>query len=71
MTNDHEALLLWSIPTWQQWADAEQDNELAKWRRRLNPHTWQRVLLVDSPLNPMRTGRQPARSDRTDWVDER
>jgi hypothetical protein len=24
---------------------------------------------VDSPLSPLRTGRQPARSDRTDWED--
>jgi hypothetical protein len=28
-----------------------------------------RVLLVDAPLSPLRTGRQPARSDRTDWED--
>jgi hypothetical protein len=69
MTNDHEALLLWAIPTWQQWADAEQDNELAKWRRSLNPATWQRVLLVDAPLCPFRIGRQPARSDRVDWTE--
>jgi hypothetical protein len=64
MTNDHEALLLWAIPTWQQWADGEQDNELAKWRRSLDPRTWQRVLLVDAPLCPFRLGRQPTRADR-------
>jgi hypothetical protein len=28
-----------------------------------------RVLLVDAPLSPLRPGRQPARSDRTDWQD--
>jgi hypothetical protein len=25
----------------------------------------ERILLVDAPLSPIRTGRQPARSDRT------
>jgi hypothetical protein len=69
MTNDHEALLLWAIPTWQGWADGEADRELRTWRRSLDPVTWQRFLLVDSPLNPMRIGRQPARSDRVDWED--
>ncbi len=66
MANEHEALLLWAIPTWQQWADGEADRALGTWRRRLDPLTWQRILLIDSPLNPMRIGRQPARSDRRD-----
>jgi hypothetical protein len=69
MANDDEALLLWAIPTWQQWADAETDGELSKWRRGLEPRTWNRVLLVDAPLCPFRIGRQPARSDRVDWQD--
>jgi hypothetical protein len=29
----------------------------------------QPILLVDSPLSPFRTGRQPSRDDRTDWQD--
>ena len=28
MANDHEALLLWAIPTWQHWADGEGDRDL-------------------------------------------
>ena len=28
-----------------------------------------RTLLVDAPLAPLHTGRQPARTDRTDWED--
>jgi hypothetical protein len=28
-----------------------------------------RILLVDAPLSPLRTGRQPNVGDRTDWVD--
>jgi hypothetical protein len=69
MANDGEALLLWAIPTWQQWADGERDGALTGWRRELGATGWDRVLMVDSPLNPMRTGRQPARSDRVDWQD--
>jgi len=66
MANDHEALLLWAIPTWGAWADGERDGELSVWRRGLDPVTWNRVLLVDAPLSPMRIGRQPDRSDRTE-----
>ncbi len=69
MVNDDEALLLWAIPTWQQWADGEADAELQQWRRARGASSWHRVLLVDSPLNPMRTGRQPTHSDRVDWQD--
>ena len=30
--------------------------------------SWQRILLVDAPLSPFRTGRQPTRADRAeDW----
>ena len=74
MVDDDEALLLWAIPSWQQWA-----------RRRARPHRarttssrgaagvrdvvtrWHRILLVDAPLSPLRTGRQPSSDDRTDW----
>jgi hypothetical protein len=69
MRNDDEAILLWAIPTWQQWADGESDADLLRWRRDREATSWHRVLLVDSPLNPMRTGRQPSRSDRVDWED--
>jgi hypothetical protein len=67
MVNDHEALLLWAIPTWQQWADGERDPDLARWRRGIGAATWHRILMVDAPLCPFRIGRQPSRSDRIDW----
>ena len=38
-------------------------------RSGIGAATWRRVLLVDAPLCPFRTGRQPARSDRMDWQD--
>ena len=69
MANDDEALLLWAIPTWQQWADGEGDGELAEWRTGLGASHWHRTLMVDAPLGPLRTGRQPTRSDRVDWQD--
>ena len=50
MVNDDEALLLWAIPTWQQWADGEGDRELAQWRRGLDART----------LAPRRDGRRAA-----------
>jgi hypothetical protein len=67
MANDDEALLLWAIPKWGQWADGENDRDFAQWRRGLDARTWQRILMVDAPLCPFRIGRQPSRSDRTDW----
>ncbi|SEF56610.1 hypothetical protein SAMN04489712_101444 [Thermomonospora echinospora] len=73
MRNDSECLLLWAIPTWEAWADVERD-EAAGRRRILEAVTplirgRERILLADSPLCPFRTGRQPSRADRTDWVD--
>ena len=75
MRNDDEALLLWSIPTWGEWAAGEKahalDDEIVRWREQARElvTSWQRVLLVNAPLSPLRTGRQPSRNDRVDWVD--
>jgi hypothetical protein len=75
MVNDDEALLLWAIPTWSRWADAEKahgvDDALVAWREGVEDivTSWHRILLVDAPLCPFRTGRQPHRDDRTDWTD--
>jgi NIPSNAP protein len=74
MVDDDECVLLWAIPAWQQWADFEKahssDPEVKAWRRRARDivESWQRIVLVDAPLSPFRTGRQPSRDDRTpDW----
>jgi hypothetical protein len=73
MVDDDEALLLWAIPSWQQWADGEHahttEDDLVAWRagvRDVVTH-WHRILLVDAPLSPLRIGRQPTTTDRTDW----
>ena len=76
MVNETECFLLWAIPTWEQWAESElaerRSGPLKDWRARtyeLSNH-WHRFLLVDSPLSPMRTGRQPSRADRNEgWED--
>lgn len=73
MRDDDEAILLWAIPTWEQWAAVEQS--FAEAEDVLLPHardaikTRQRILLADAPLCPFKTGRQPNRDDRTDWED--
>jgi hypothetical protein len=75
MIDDSECLLLWAIPTWEQWAEFEKARRshppLAKWSTRLAECTTShaRVLLVDSQLCPFRTHRQPARSDQNDWTE--
>jgi hypothetical protein len=74
MRDDSECFLLWAIPSWEQWAEREHarrsDPGLMKWEARDMKITKrsERILLVDSDLSPMRLGRQPARTDRTeDW----
>ena len=73
MHHQGECVLLWTIPSWESWAAVEQDHLLE--RDVLLPESGaairgrERILLVDAPLSPFRTGRQPSRDDRTDWAD--
>jgi hypothetical protein len=70
MRNEAECIVLWAIPSWEAWAAFEQaergDTALRRWRRstygRVTGAT--RMLLVDAPLCPFRTGRQPEVGDR-------
>ncbi|MET0882900.1 MAG: NIPSNAP family containing protein [Acidimicrobiales bacterium] len=70
MCNDSEVLLLWAIPSWEQWGEFEKAQRthagITGWRRTASERVtdWDRFLLVDSPLSPFRTGRQPQESDR-------
>ncbi len=67
LRHDDEAFVLWSIPSWEAWGEAE-----SRWRagtswrdrQRAAARDFNRILLVDAPLSPLRLGRQPARSDR-------
>jgi hypothetical protein len=75
LRDDDECVLLWAVPTWAAWADVQvarpSDEGLRSWAAQARPHVEaaERMLLVDGPLSPLRTGRQPNRSDRTDWTD--
>ncbi|MBW2495754.1 MAG: NIPSNAP family containing protein [Deltaproteobacteria bacterium] len=70
MVNDSECMIIWAISTWEEWAAFEaaqrKDDAIAKWREASRELVvdFHRFLLVDSPLSPMRIGRQPAESDR-------
>ena len=62
MVNDSEAVMIWAIDSWEAWAHAQValdgDPEVARWRdrsRALAPD-WRGKLIVDSPLNPLKTG---------------
>jgi hypothetical protein len=74
LRNDDEAFVLWSIPTWDDWAQAERKSrEAVSWRRQVQDEATdlRRILLVDAPLCPLRTGRQPTRDDRdATWQEE-
>ncbi|HWC38448.1 MAG TPA: hypothetical protein VG476_07955 [Acidimicrobiales bacterium] len=76
MRDESECFVLWAIPSWEQWAELERadraETPLRRWRRATIERTtsMERVLLVDAPLSPMRTGRQPQPADRADgWQD--
>ena len=70
LVDDRECIVLWALPDWAAWARFETaiDTavELRSWRERARRHVRRthRCLMVDSPLSPMRTGRQPQVSDR-------
>ena len=70
MQSDDEAILIWAIPTWTEWAEFEQAmiqrDGLSRWKEVLRDFqsSVRRTLLVDAPLAPLRTGRQPQIEDR-------
>jgi hypothetical protein len=69
MRNGTEAIVLWAIPEWSTWAAFERawaGDGLHPWRTELVElgAGVERIVLVDSPLNPLRTGRQPQVEDR-------
>lgn len=72
MKDDSECVLLWSIPTWRDWANYEAqaaaDPPTIAWHRRQIAMSsgCDRLLLVEAELSPLRLGRQPSRADRTE-----
>jgi len=70
--NDSEAVVIWALPSWAAWAELERSwidptGPLTAWRAACLGlgADWRRQLLVDAPLAPLRTGRQPEVEDRT------
>ena len=67
---DDECVLLWACPSWRAWGAFEQawdtGGALTAWRKALvgAGARWQRTLLVDAELAPLRLGRQPGVADR-------
>jgi NIPSNAP len=70
LVDDRECIVLWALPDWAAWARFETaidaDPDLRSWRERARRHVRRthRCLMVDAPLSPLRTGRQPQVSDR-------
>jgi hypothetical protein len=62
MCDASEAVVIWAIETWERWAEVQtaydEDPAVAGWRLRARAvvRDWRGTLLVDSPLNPLRTG---------------
>lgn len=77
MVDDDECILLWAIPSWDAWAQFEDGHlpgshrGLSEWRQWAADLVTgrHRILLIDAPLSPLRTGRQPNRDDRIGWED--
>jgi hypothetical protein len=74
--DDSECILIWAIPTWAHWAELEKalpsDPGLQRWQTQLRDRTtsFERILMNDAPLSPMKLGRQPSREDRVEnWTD--
>jgi hypothetical protein len=75
MRYDDECVFVWAVETWDQWAafesaaseDGSFELECTRWPE---VRSMSRFLMVDAPLSPLRTGRQPQRSDRTEeWAE--
>lgn len=77
MRRDDECIVIWAIPTWDLWAQVEEardrDPGLRTWRDIVwSTEGYERFLMCDAPLAPMKIGRQPERSDRTvEWDEPR
>jgi hypothetical protein len=70
MADDRECVAIWSFPDWPTWVAYEQswttEGAMAPWRNTLFDlrAEFRRTLMVDAPLAPLRTGRQPQAEDR-------
>jgi hypothetical protein len=69
-----ECLVLWAATSFEDWTSFERaqggDRALRAWRTRTADLVvdWERVLMVEAPLSPLRLGRQPAVEDRASYT---
>lgn len=70
MADDRECIAIWTFPDWATWATYEKGwtrtGAMAQWRDALIGlgARFRRTLMIDAPLAPLRTGRQPMVEDR-------
>lgn len=70
MCDDSEAIAIWTFPDWPTWARYEHawtaQGAMGPWRRTLMEMgaRFRRTLMIDAPLAPLRTSRQPQLEDR-------
>jgi hypothetical protein len=70
MADDRECIAIWSFPDWPTWVAYEQgwtpNGAMAPWRNALGAvgARFRRSLMMDAPLAPLSTGRQPMIEDR-------
>jgi hypothetical protein len=70
MADDRECIAIWTFPDWATWVEYERawtsKGALASWRGTLAglEAQFRRTLMIDAPLAPLRTGRQPQVDDR-------
>lgn len=70
MCGDQEAVVIWAVPDWSSWISYERawdpGGALGGWAERLRSvgAKFTRTLMMDAPLCPLRTGRQPRVEDR-------
>jgi hypothetical protein len=73
MCGESECIVMWAVPAWRTWSDYEAaqltDAKLVGWTRATAAMVTklERFLLVDAPLSPLRTGRQPTEEDRASY----
>jgi hypothetical protein len=70
MADDSEAIAIWTFPDWPTWVAYERawspTGAMGSWRQSLIDlgARFRRTLMIDAPLAPLRTGRQPQVEDR-------
>jgi hypothetical protein len=73
MCGESECIVMWAFPDWRTWSDYENDQlsdpKLVGWTRATEGIVakFNRWLVVDAPLSPLRTGRQPSVDDRASY----